>query len=362
MHPSRSAKTSLLAVLAALALLATAPPAPAAGAARGARPRCVASAGLDGSFLQLTRADALRPRADWERLFADMAAVGVKQLFVQWTWADGVAFYAAEAAGPDDVAVLDLLFELAEAHGMRVWLGLAHDAGWWAGIDRSRPVADVEVFLARRRLANVVVASALAPQAARRTSFAGWYVPDEIDDKNWLGAQRSALIADYLTELGTALVPLVPGAQIAVSGFAQGWSTPEQVVALWSAILARAPVGLLLFQDGIGAGKLTLDELTIYLPLLRRVTDVAGKQLGVVVELFAQGPSGPGTAPAFAAVPATLARIERQLALAQRWASGPRVGFSVPNYMSDFTGAPAASLYADYRRWIERCARPSGAR
>ena len=353
MHPCRVAKTSVLVAAVSLALLAAL--LPAAAAAKPRASSCIAGAGLDGSFLQLTRAAAQRPRADWERLFADMAAVGVEQVFVQWTWADGVAFYATDPAGPDDVPVLDLLFELAEAHGMRVWLGLAHDAGWWAGIDRNRPATEVEVFLARRRLKNLEVATALAPLAARHASFAGWYVPDEVDDKNWLGEQRGALLADYLTDLGSALVPLVPGVQIALSGFAQGWSTPEQVVALWSAILARSPVGLLLFQDGIGAEKLTLDELALYLPLLRRVSDAAGRQLGVVVELFAQGKSGPGTAPTFIAVPATLARIERQLALAQRWASGPRVGFSLPNYMSDFAGAPAASLYAEYRRWSERC-------
>jgi hypothetical protein len=362
MHARGRIRTALLATLASLALQLAAPAAAAPPAAKARPAACRTDAGLDGSFLQLTRSDAQRPRADWERLFADMAAVGVKQVFVQWTWADGVAFYATVPAGADDVPVLDLLFELADAHGMRVWLGLAHDAGWWAGIDRNRPPTEVEVFLARRRLANVAVARALAPQVAQRSAFAGWYVPDEIDDKNWLGADRGALVTQYLTELGGALLPLVPGARIAVSGFAQGWGTPDQVAALWSSILTRAPIGLLLFQDGIGAGKLTLDELAIYLPLLRRVSDDAGKQLGIVVELFAQGDDGSGTTPGFSAVPAPLARVEQQLALAQRWASGPLIAFSVPNYMSDFAGAPAARLDADYRRWTARCGKGRGAR
>jgi len=340
---------------AALALAAGVPRAAAAAAGERAPASCVATAGLNGTFLQLTRAAAQRPRADWERLFADMAAIGIEQVFVQWTWADGVAFYAAEPAGADDVPMLDLLFELTGRHGMRLWLGLAHDAGWWAGIDRGRPASDVEVFLARRRLQHVEVARALAPQVLGREAFAGWYVPDEIDDKNWLGEERTGLVAAYLTDLGGALAALAPGTPIAVSGFAQGWAAPGQVVALWSAILARAPIALLLFQDGIGADKLTLDELAIYLPLLRGVTDARGKQLGIVVELFAQASSGPGVTPAFAALPAPLARIERQLALAQRWASGPRVGFSVPDYMSGFAGPPASDLFAAYRRRVASC-------
>src|SRR5258708_21950349 len=102
------AKTSVRAAVLAIALLATTLVVPASGAAKEGRGSCVARAGLDGSFLQLTRADAQRPRADWQRLFADMAAVGVKQLFVQWTWADGVAFYTSEPAGQDDAPLLDL--------------------------------------------------------------------------------------------------------------------------------------------------------------------------------------------------------------------------------------------------------------
>jgi hypothetical protein len=314
---------------------------------------CVATRGLDASFLQLTRVAALRPRDEWERLFADMAQVGVKQVFVQWTLADGVAFYARDPQQPDDVPILDLLFGIAEQHGMRLWLGLAHDAGWWAGIDRARPAREVEVFLARRRLANLAVARALAPAVANRPSFAGWYVPDEIDDKNWLGEERTTVVADYLTALGRELATLVPGAGIAVSGFAQGWATPGQVVELWSAITAHAPLSLVLLQDGVGAGKLATDDLPAYLPRLRAALDAQGKQLGVVVELFTGQSSADGTS--FTAIPAALDRVERQLEVASRNASGPLVGFSMPDYLSPFGGPAADRAYGAYRSFIARC-------
>jgi len=320
------------------------------------------AAGLDGSFLQLTQAAAERPRAEWEQLFVDMAAAQVTQVFVQWSSADGVAFYAPPSGGRASATpspaqgTIDLVLELAERHGQRVWLGLAHDAGWWAGIDRSRPATEVEVFLARRRLANLEVARALAPRAARRLAFAGWYVPDEVDDKNWLGDERMKLVADYLTQLAGELRSIVPDAAVAVSGFAQGWATPAQLAAQWSAIVARAPLALVLLQDGVGAGKLGLDELAVYLPPLRAALDASPARLGVVVELFVARPPAPGGGGAFAAVPAPLARVEAQIALARRWTSGPLVAFSMPDYMSDFAGADAAGLYAGYRAWRERCA------
>ena len=146
------------------------------------------------------------------------------------------------------------------------------------------------------------------------------------------GSARSAarLVAGYLRDLGTELAALSPGAGIAVSGFAQGWATPEQVVELWTAIVARAPLTLLLFQDGIGAGKLTLDEESDLPAAAARV-----RWIGAASSSASSSSCSPLRAPAagvaagFAAVPAPLARIARQLALAERFASGPVVAFSV---------------------------------
>jgi hypothetical protein len=347
----RALATTLLA-----ATLATAHAAPV----RAAQDRTAYPPGraLDATFVQLTSAAAARPRAEWERLFADLRAAGIGEVFVQWTWADGVAFYAAgggaRTAGAPPPAV-ELILELAERHGQRVWLGLAHEPGWWAGIDRSRPADEVRVFLARRRLVNLGVARVLAASAATRPSFAGWYLPDEIDDRNWLGDERGALVADYVAGLATGLRALAPGAPLAVSGFGQGWATPERLAALWSRIATRAELALVLFQDGVGASKLTLDELAVYLPPLRAALEKTTARLGVVVELFAERPRAPGTETPFSAGPAPLARIERQIALARRFATGPLVAFSMPDYMSEFAGGEAAGLYAAYRAWREGC-------
>ena len=344
------AKPTLVVAAALLAWLA--------GAARASQEReaCRGAARLDGSFLQLTTVAADRPREEWETLFADMRAIGIDQVFLQWTRADGVAFYATPDDQDTERPIVETLLELAAAHGMRVWVGLAHDPGWWAGIDRSRPATEVEVFLARRRLENLAVAEALAATVAQRATFAGWYVPDEIDDRNWLGAERTALVAGYLDDMLGGLRTLTPGAAVAVSGFGQGWATPGQLAEQWSAILTRARIDLVLFQDGIGAGKLTLADLAPYLPSLQVAVAAAGGELGVVVELFSAAPPTPDAAPGFTAAPAPLERIEAQLALDQRWATGPLVAFSVPDYMSDLAGARGAGLYRAYRSWSEGCA------
>ena len=74
-----------------------------------------------------------------------------------------------------------------------------------------------------------------------------------------------------------------------------------------------------------------------------------------MVELFTVAPAAAGKPEGFAATPAPLARIERQLAVAGRWASGPVVGFSLPDYMSGFGGAAATRLLDEYLRWVDGC-------
>jgi len=97
---------------------------------------------------------------------------------------------------------------------------------------------------------------------------------------------------------------------------------------------------MLLFQDGIGAGKLDLNSLPLYIAAAWRATEAGSCELGVIVELFQS------TDAQFA--PAPLERIIRQLGIASREYPQLIFGFSVPEYMSPLGGAEAERLFRDY--------------
>ena len=109
----------------------------------------------------------------------------------------------------------------------------------------------------------------------------------------------------------------------------------------------------MLFQDGVGALKMDLTGLPLYLRAMERATEGAGRRLAVVVELFEQTGGAPLDAGPFAAVPAPPARVQRQLELA---AGHPAVAFTVPDYMRD-GDARAARLRAAYLAWLRGEAR-----
>src|SRR5262245_6641105 len=52
--------------------------------------RCPDGAPLSGTFLQPTTAVIERDAAAWDGLFADIARLGMKDVYLQWSAADGV--------------------------------------------------------------------------------------------------------------------------------------------------------------------------------------------------------------------------------------------------------------------------------
>jgi hypothetical protein len=322
------------ALLAAALVLAAAP-------ARAADPP------LQGTFLQLTQSHGTWTRAQWEALFADLRTLRMRRIVVQWSLHDGTAFYPSQRHRAVERPPLPLLLELADRDQMQVVIGLAADSGYWTSITRD---ADrVEVYLRRLRLRSEGVAAELAPLARAHASFAGWYVTEEVDDVNWLEPARRALLAGYLRDLTAKLKALTPGAPVAVSAFSNARCDPEALEAFWKALLAAAPVDAVLFQDSVGALKLTLGHLPLYLDTMQRAVEGSGRRLGVVVELFEQVGGEPLDRGPFKAVPAAPERVQKQLALVAGRGAAGTLAFTVPDYMRPELGPQAARLWDDYR-------------
>jgi hypothetical protein len=115
-------------------------------------------------------------------------------------------------------------------------------------------------------------------------------------------------------------------------------------------MLENAAIDMLMFQDGIGAAKLELETVPLFLQAMRRATDGGKHRLAVIVELFEQTRSPEGDSGAFRAVPASLARIQRQIALAGQYGSADIIAFSVPDYMNASGGEQARALFEAYQR------------
>ncbi len=300
---------------------------------------------LQGTFLQLTEAHSRWKEADWAKLFGYFKQLQLSQLVIQWTVYDDLAFFQGENFRQMPNPPLPIILKLADAAGLQVMVGLATDSGYWDKVGRDPEL--VKIFLRRLRLRDEAIVGQLAPQLKDHPSFRGWYIPEEIDDINWQEASARKVLFAHLQELSAALHKAAPG-RVAISGFTNGRTDPKSLARFWQSLLEETGIDDLLFQDGVGAKKLLVEEVPVYLESLRQaVPPGSGRKLQVVVELFRQVSERP-----FRAQAAPWDRVKRQLEIAARYANGGILAFSVPEYMTPTAGPEANKLFRAYLNYL----------
>jgi hypothetical protein len=309
-----------------------------------------ASPRLSGTFIQLLEEHGKWTDAQWDSLFETLNRIGIHDLIVQWSVLDGSAYYSSGTIRSVANAPLEKLLTEADRFGMSVLAGLVHDTGYWSKIQRGPEAA--ATYFTNLRARSVAAANELSPIVRKHASFKGWYIPEEIDDINWRTAEARRILFGHLSALGKELRRLTPHATISISAFSQAQCSPEAYQQFWDELFQGTPVNLVLFQDGVGVGKLELNELPVYLQAVRDAAKKNDRMAQVVVELFRQVSGPPLDNAEFRAVPAPLERIRAQMALAAQYSIGGIAGFSVPEYMTPLGGDAAAELLSQYEALI----------
>lgn len=304
---------------------------------------------FDGSFLQLTEAHRRWSPEDWAALMAEMKGLGLDFLIVQWTAYDGSNFADAGEETPGAVpSPFEQVLRAADRAGMGIYAGLLQDSDYWSRIILDP--ASVEVYLQQLRRRELELAEQLAPRLKEHRSVRGWFITEEIDDLNWRDRTRRARLFEHLDALSGGLKSLLPGGKTALSGFSNGAVDPRTFAGFWGSLLhAAKSIDIVLFQDGVGVNKLRPPEVPIYLKSLSAGVGEAGRELWTIVEIFEEARNAQPAGAAFRAAPAPIARINRQMELAQPYSSR-LVAFSIPEYMSRRAGAGAEQLQQDYTR------------
>jgi len=300
---------------------------------------------LQGTFIQPTVAQAAWPMADWRRLFNQLETLVIKNLFVQWTVLHDTAFFPTTTFHAQNEQLLPMVLDLAGRSDMQVWIGLRLDARYWQEIAQGPD--RVQKYFAERLQDTARFLGDLA-QAAESPAFAGWYITDEVDDQTWDDGEKRAILKRYLSDTVALLKARRPRSRVAISGFSNSTSDPGTVAEFWPDVIKAASIDLLLFQDGVGEGKLALADLARYQASVASAVQRVGAQFGAVVELFRLTANGER-------VPASFGRIRDQLAVANRFSDFPPVAFSVPDYMSDLPGKEATDLFSRFALARKNC-------
>lgn len=304
---------------------------------------------FEGTFLQLVEAHRDLDVEGWTRLLDELATLGIEEVVVQWTVFDEQSFLPLDEA-PSPGTTLERLLAAADRRGMRVLLGLVHDSSYWRWIDRQREARLVEVSLRRLEERHGEAAERLAHLVRRHDCVAGWYLPEEIDDGSWLPDDRREVLGSHLARVRERLREIAPDLPVAVSGFSNGFADPRTLAGFWSEVVDRSGVDRLLFQDGVGAGKLEPDEVSVVLGPL--AASLAGRpaRFQVIVEIFRQTGGPPLDDGPFRAVLAPVERIRAQIATARSLSEGGVIAFSAPEYLLSSLGPEAERVSRSLRQ------------
>jgi hypothetical protein len=303
---------------------------------------------LSGTFLQLLKEHSEWTHDDWIRLFEKLRRLQISKIVVQWVAIDDLNFHLTPHGGRKS-PLMEIL-ELAEPAAMKVMVGLNHDPAYWEKIAQAPDI--VAAYLADREARSVRVINELIPVVKSNPCFLGWYLCDEIDDTSWREPAAAAALHSYLHRLSAYLRLASPSAFIAISGFSNAKAPAEQVRQFWDGLLKAAPaIGIVIFQDGIGVHKLTLDSLAVYAAAVRSATQSVECEFWSVVELFEQtGGKSEDTAP-FRAVAAPFSRVLDQLRIEAAFTTD-LIAFTAPDYMFSLFDPGANALFAAYLQYM----------
>jgi hypothetical protein len=304
---------------------------------------------IQSTFIQLTNTQGDWDTYDWEELFSYFHKLRLTQVIVQWTVYDQTDFYLSGKPNQVPNPPIETILRLADDAGIKVLIGLVHDSDYWAKIQQE--LVMVNSYFDGLSDRCLEVAKALTPVVEKHPSFQGWYITQEIDDINWQRPKPKATLFKFLSRLSENLHQLYPGGVVAVSGFSNAATDPEAFEDFWSALLKKTNIDIVLFQDGIGANKLEIDEVPFYLAAMEKATKANSRSLQAVIEIFTQTNGEPIDEGEFRAEPASLFRINQQIKIALNHTANI-TAFSIPDYMSPLGGPLAGQLYDKYLKEI----------
>ncbi len=300
---------------------------------------------LTATFLQLWADHWEWTPERWTQLFRHFEALGLREIYVQWSQYDDISYATGSKAGA--TPPLATILRLAGQHRMKVHVGLSFQGDFW---QQAKPGPHLAGYLASQRTRSLRIAADVVSAYGAQPAFESWYVAEEIDDLMWPAGEPRQLLHLHLRELIQGLKRLTPSRPITISGYAGARTEPSRLTAFWQDLLIQAPFETVMFQDGIGVGNLPLSYLRQYLDAMAAATRPSAARFRVIVETFRQV-DGTFNGRSFRAIPIPLAFLLPQLEAAAPYSADGLVAFSVPEYLTPFGGREANESYLAYLDW-----------
>lgn len=270
-----------------------------------------------GIFYQPLNSDLAVPLENWPIIFTAAKNKGFDTLVFQWT-----SYGDSFTSQADQEWMKDRMTQASQA-GLKLIIGLGSEPDIFTRL--KQPPAALGSYFRKMNQKNIDLATKWA-QTIPGVMINGWYLPLEIDDRQWREGSARAELSKYLVRQVKELKQVLP-IPVFISSFFAGNMTPERYAAMLENIESQSNVRLWI-QNGSGTNKLMASERDLY---LRAVSNCSGFAVnGFIFEIFRQTQADHQ----FAAVP--LSPSEMGVALNQKSPCDGDSLFFALNYLVDF--------------------------
>lgn len=273
---------------------------------------------IDGIIFQPREVDLSIPAENWPKIFKLAKARGFNTLVIQWTRFDNVF------ASPQNQKWLQDRMLEAVGENLKLVIGLSSDPDTFERL--KQPVTIVGSYFRKLNEWNLELAQRWVKVIPAK-AITGWYLPLEVDDRQWRDLSARTELTRYLKRQVSELGDVLP-VPVYISSFFSGNMTPERYAVMLENIEAQTKVHFWV-QNGSGTNKLIAAERDLFIDAISNCSGYAAS--GLIYEIFTQTQSDRE----FAAKP--LSASEMSKALQQRSpCKGDRVFFAL-NYLIDFS-------------------------
>jgi len=260
------------------------------------------------------QADTERSELFWMKKMEEIKTAGFTTILLQWSAYGDVNYLQVPS-------FLSRLLTLAQQQNIKIIVGLWSDPEWFVRVKEDELALDFA--LRRIRGKHLLQARTILQEFENNPAIIGWYLPEEIDDKEWRSKGKQDLLKNHLQKIARQLGDLEPALPLMVSSFFAGFMTPDNYSSMLARLQKESEV-LWLIQDGLGTGRLSSMETGRYMKALAEKKNKKRLQYMGIVELFTQ------TAKTSEIVPASVAEIrKRELLWCEEARVFPDIAFSL---------------------------------
>lgn len=233
------------------------------------------SQAITAIFFQPQASDRSTPLEKWTPIFNELHKKGFDTLVVQW------AQYGNSENEEKDREWLIQVLTKAKTANLKLILGLSADPDVFNKLQQTP--ATLEMYLQKTYERDQRALLSWTKSSLVDSSI-GWYIPLEVDDREWRAQERRTLLKQFL-DREVKQIQLISKNPVYISSFFTGNMTPINYSKLLTELKSGIPLKVWV-QDGGGTKKLSSQERSLYFQELNNcnanVTD------GIIFEIFKQ--------------------------------------------------------------------------